>query len=78
LATCGTAARAAAEVVPTGRRALYLYQPGERASEFAQRTRQSAVEFINEGSLEELFVLLFSDQDDADAGERSVASGQDR
>lgn len=56
------------DVIPTGRRASYLHLPAERALEFAQRSRRSAAEFIEAGSNDELFVLLFFDQDDADAG----------
>jgi hypothetical protein len=56
------------EVIHTGRRVSYFYQLGERASDFARRSRQSAAEFINAGASDELFVLIFSDQDDAEAG----------
>lgn len=61
------------EVIHTGRRASYVYQLGERALEFALRSRHAAAEFIDAGAPEELFVLLFSDQDDADAGYGTVA-----
>jgi hypothetical protein len=61
------------EVIHTGRRAGYLYRLGERASEFAERSRQSATDFISAGASDELFVLLFSDQDDAEAGHGTAA-----
>ena len=65
------------EVMHTGRRAAYVYLLGERALEFAQRSRRAATEFIDAGAPDELFVLLFSDQDDADAGygTRAVNAG---
>lgn len=56
------------DVIPTGRRASFLHLPGERALEFAQRSRQAVTEFVEAGTHDELFVLLFSGQDDADAG----------
>jgi hypothetical protein len=56
------------EVIHSGRRATYMYRVGEGASEFAERTRHAAGEFINAGAADELFVLLFSGQDDAEAG----------
>jgi hypothetical protein len=55
-------------VIHTGRRAGFIYQRGERASEFAHRSRRSAAEFISAGSRDELFVMLCSGQDDAEAG----------
>jgi hypothetical protein len=56
------------EVLHTGRRATYNYYVGERALEFANRSRHLAQEFIAGGSTDELFVLIFSGQDDAEAG----------
>lgn len=56
------------EVIGTGRRASYTYDAGELALQFASRSRQSARDFIATGSRDELFVLLFSGQDDAEAG----------
>ena len=56
------------EVIPTGRRASYLHRLGERALDFAQRSRRAAAAFIDAGSRDELFVLLFSGQDEAEAG----------
>jgi hypothetical protein len=56
------------EVIHTGRRASYSYNAGELAFEFAQRSRQLAEEFIKAGSSDELFVLVFSRQDDAEVG----------
>jgi hypothetical protein len=41
------------EVIHTGRRIGFLYQLGERASDFARRSRLSAAEFINAGSRDE-------------------------
>ena len=55
-------------VIPTGRRAVYAYAPGELALDFARRSRQMAEVFIRAGSPDELFVLNFSGQDDAEAG----------
>jgi hypothetical protein len=56
------------EVIHTGRCASYDYNMGELALQFAQRSRHLAQEFVSAGSGDELFVLLFSGQDDADAG----------
>lgn len=56
------------ELVFTGRRATYIYEIGERASEFAQRSRRAAAEFIRAGTTDELFVIHFSGQDDAESG----------
>lgn len=56
------------EVIPTGRRAGYVYMLGERAADFARRSRQLAAEFIGAGTPDELFALRFSDQDDAESG----------
>jgi hypothetical protein len=55
-------------VIPTGRRAIYVYLPGERAAEFARRSRQLAADFVRAGSPDELFALVFSGQDDAEEG----------
>lgn len=60
------------EVIHTGRQATYSYGLGERTLQFAQRSRESASEFIRVGESDELFVLLFSNQDDAEAGYGSV------
>lgn len=60
------------EVIPTGRRATYSYNPGELAIEFAQRSRHEAEEFIGAGSDDELYVLSLSGQDDAEAGHGTV------
>ena len=56
------------EVIHAGRRASYDYHVGELALQFAQRSRQLAQDFISAGSSDEVFVLLFSGQDDAEAG----------
>jgi len=56
------------DVVPTGRRAIYAWNPGELAAHFAQRSRQAAEEFIRAGSRDEIFAIVFSGQDDAEAG----------
>lgn len=56
------------EVTPTGRRASYTYEAGESAAQFALRSRQLARQFVRSGSSDELFVLVFSGQDDAEAG----------
>jgi hypothetical protein len=56
------------EVIHTGRRATYGYNVGELALHFAARSRRLAQEFIAVGSSDQLFVLLFSEQDDAEAG----------
>jgi hypothetical protein len=55
------------EVIPTGRRASYLYHPAELALHFAERSRQMAGQFIDAGSSDELFVLYFTGQDDGEA-----------
>ena len=55
------------EVIHTGRIASCFYHPGELALQFAERSRHLAGEFIDTGSSDELFVLYFSDQDDAEA-----------
>jgi len=55
------------EVIHSGRRATYSHRLRERASDFAQRSRHSASEFISAGTSDELYVLFFSDQDDAEA-----------
>jgi len=56
------------DVIDTGRRVTYDYRVGELAVQFAQRSRQAARDFIDAGSSDELFVLFFSGQDDAEAG----------
>ncbi len=56
------------EVTHAGRRATYTYEVGESAVHFAQRSRQLAHAFIDAGSSDELFVFVFSGQDDAEAG----------
>jgi hypothetical protein len=56
------------DVIPTGRRASYDYNIGELALRFAERSRHLAQEFIAAGSSDELFVLTFSGQDDAESG----------
>jgi hypothetical protein len=55
------------EVIHTGRSASYFHHPGELALQFAERSRQLAGEFVDTGSSDELFVLYFSDQNDAEA-----------
>ena len=60
------------ELIHTGRRVSYDYRVGEQAVEFAVRSRELAAEFIAAGSRDELFVLLFSGQDDAEAGYGTV------
>lgn len=61
------------EVIHTGRSVRYFYQPGELALRFAERSRQLAGELIAAGASDELFVLYFSDQDDAEAAFGSSA-----
>lgn len=61
-------------VVHTGRRATYFYRAGELALQFAERTRQEAGQFADAGSRDELFVLHFSDQDDAESAHGSLQS----
>lgn len=56
------------DVLHTGRRASYTHNVGELALQFAERSRQLAAEFIKTGASDELFVLYFSGQDDAEAG----------
>ena len=56
------------DVIPTGRSASYDCNVGELALKFAERSRHLAQEFIAAGSGDELFVLIFSGQDDAEAG----------
>jgi hypothetical protein len=65
------------EAIHTGRRASYFYQPGELALRFAERTRQLADGFVAAGERDELFVLHFSTQDEADAayGPTRIAAG---
>lgn len=63
------------EVVHTGRRATYFYRAGELALQFAERTRKEADEFVGAGSRDELFVLHFSDQDEAESAHGSLQSG---
>ena len=60
------------EVIHTGRRASYSYGLGERTLEFAQRSRHACGGFINVGANDELYVLFFSEQDDAEAGHGTV------
>lgn len=61
------------EVAPTGRRQSYGYEVGESAIQFAHRSRSLAQAFIKSGTDDELFVLAFSGQDDAEAGHGSFA-----
>jgi hypothetical protein len=63
------------QAVHTGRRATYFYRSGELALEFAERTRQEANGFVGAGARDELFVLHFSDQDDAESAHGSLRSG---
>lgn len=63
------------QVIHTGRGATYFYRAGELALQFAERTRQEADQFVDAGSRDELFVLHFSDQDDAESAHGSLQSG---
>lgn len=65
------------EALPTGRRRTWGYDRGELALQFAERSRQQAAEFINAGAADELFVLWFSGQDDAESahGQYKVRAG---
>ena len=63
------------EVIHAGRSASYFYHLGELAAQFAERSRQMAGEFIETGSSDELFVLYFSGQDDAEASSGSFKVG---
>lgn len=63
------------QAIPTGRRATYFYRSGELAHEFAKRTRQEANDFVGTGGRDELFVLHFSGQDDAESAHGHVRSG---
>jgi hypothetical protein len=56
------------DVIPTGRRIVSTYHAGELALQFAERSRHLAEAFIRTGASDELFVLLFSGQDDAEEG----------
>jgi hypothetical protein len=62
------------EVIDTGRGASYFYQAGELALQFAERSRQLADAFVASGERDELFVLHFSTQDEADAAYGSVSA----
>ena len=63
------------QAIPTGRRATYFYRSGELAHEFAKRTRKEANDFVGAGGRDELFVLHFSGQDDAESAQGNVRSG---